>query len=126
MPKMSQTVAPIEQPTVTLAPKIRLALKRKMLEYQSIHAQIKALQKTLDDKKAEIGEIRDDTGEVSIEIDGFRVTLVGGTRRQLNKKKLIALGCAAAWLEEATEEVPTKAYEKITLPGETDKGHEAE
>ena len=126
MPRKTQTVEPVEQPTVELAPKVRLSLKRKMLEYEALHASIKALEKQLDAKKAEIGEIRDQLGEVSIEVDGYRVTLVGGTRRQLNKKKLIALGCAAAWIEEATEEKPTKAYEKITLPGQKDGGDEAE
>ena len=124
MPKLTQTIQPTPDTTVDLAPEVITALRPKLAQYQTLHAQIAGLKQIEETLKAEIGILRDSTGEMSIELDGIKITLVGGTQKKLNKKRLIALGCAATWLEEATEIVPKKAYEKITLPNERDSSRE--
>ena len=124
MPKLAQTVQPTLDTTVDLAPEVITALRPKLARYQKLHAQIAGLKQVEETLKVEIGILRDSTGEMSIELDGIKITLVGGTQKKLNKKRLIALGCAVAWLEEATEIVPKKAYEKITLPNERDHSRE--
>lgn len=120
MPRLKQeprTTTTVDVAPV-LSPTLALKLRPKLAEWHRVHQQIKALSAAKDALAQEIGAIRDEAGEMSIECDGFRVTLVGGTSSKLNKKKLIALGCAPAWLEEATEIKPKKAYEKITAPGD--------
>lgn len=102
----------------TLAPKVQTTLRQRLLEYQRNSAQIKQLEAMQDNLKAQIGAIQEEVGEMSMTIDGFTVTLVAPTRSTLNKKKLIALGCAPAWLIDATDVTPTASYYKITQPGE--------
>jgi hypothetical protein len=109
-----------------LSPKVRNELTQKFIAYAGLKQRIKELEEQLDEKKGEIAAIREREGVITLALNGFRTTLVGGTRKKLNKKKLIALGCAAAWIEMATEERPTKEYEKITLPGEKDSSREEE
>lgn len=127
MPKLIQTAAPVPEETVDpevdtiLTPTQQQAVRQVCREYQQLDAQIKVLEAKRDEKKARLGTLRDEAGVISLMFEGFKVTLVGGVRNVLNKKKLIALGCKASWLEEATEMKPSKAYEKISLPGQ--KGH---
>lgn len=124
MPRQSQTAQPdvdVEAKpfdATTLAPKVQTTLRQKLLEYQRNSAQIKKLEAAQDALKAEVGAIQEEVGETSMTIDGFTVTLVAPTRSTLNKKRLIALGCAPAWLVEATDITPTASYYKITQPGE--------
>ena len=126
MPRIQQTTEPVEEQTVELKPRVRAELKAAFLAYQSTQQQIKLLEGKLADIKASIGEIREESGAVALELDGFKVQLIAGTRKQLNHKRLIALGCAKAWIDEATEEVPTKPYEKVSLPGAKARSTEEE
>lgn len=124
MPRQSQTAQPDVDVDVkpfdatTLALKVQTTIRQKLLEYQRNSAQIKKLEAAQDALKAELGVIQEDVGETSMTIDGFTITLVAPTRSTLNKKRLIALGCAPAWLIEATDITPTASYYKITQPGE--------
>jgi hypothetical protein len=116
--KQELTTAVAEEPEVELAPKVRLNLTQKFIEYAGLRQRVKELEAQAESVKADIALIRENEGAITLSVNGYRTTLVGGTRKTLNKKKLIALGCAAAWIEMATEEKPTREYEKITLPGE--------
>lgn len=102
---------------IRLSPSLRRKLLIELKSYQAVKEQIKALEHAAEKHKGVISKLRDDTGEQSVALEGFTVTLVAPIRKVLNKQKLVALGCAAVWIEEATDSVPTKAYEKITLPG---------
>lgn len=132
MPRQAQTattetdVEDTPFDATTLAPKVQTTLRQKLLDYQRNHARIKALEALQDVLKAAVAEIREATGEMSMAIDGFTVTLVAPTHSKLNVKRLIALGCAPAWLVEATDITPTASYEKITLPGQKDHRKGAE
>lgn len=120
MPKITQTVAPeatVEADT-TLTPAQQTLVRQTCREYQALDAQIKVLEAKRDTKKTQLGQIRDAAGVISLQFEGFKVTLVGGVRKVLNKKKLIALGCKKEWLEDAEELKPSKPYEKVTLPGQ--------
>lgn len=107
--------------TVTREIRIEPRLKRKLLTefraYAELKAQADAIKMAMDKHKAAIGRLREETGEQSLAIEGFKASYVQPVRSVLNHKKLIELGCAASWIEEATETKPSKAYEKVTIPG---------
>jgi hypothetical protein len=125
MPKLQQVVEPTEAPVVDvdteLTPTQAQQVRQACREYQALDAQIKVLEHRRDEKKGQLGALRDEVGVISLTFEGFKVTLVGGLRKVLNKKKLIALGCAKAWLDEATEDKVVKPYERVTLPGQRDR-----
>lgn len=118
---MRQTVTTTTTKQVVLAPKVRQKLVTQLREFQSHKATYEAAKAAMNTCKANIGKIRTATGEKVLEIDGFKVSQVQQIRKVLNQQKLIAAGCAIAWIEEATENKPSKAYEKVTCPGEKDE-----
>ena len=120
MPKVEQHAIATVSTTreVKLDARLEKKLRTRLANYASIKEEMNALKSALDDEKAEIGKLREKTGEQSIQLDGFTVTQVRGVTNKLDKKKLITLGCAAAWIEEATVSKPKKPYELVTLPGE--------
>jgi hypothetical protein len=101
---------------VTIKPKTLLALRTALKGYAALKHTLDATQAAMDEKKATIGELRESTGEDALSIDGFSLALVQPVRKVLNQEKLIALGCAVAWIEESTELKPSKPYEKIVVP----------
>ena len=106
---------------VTIAPRIKRKLLTALHEYATLKARRAALDAEMDTFKTEIGDIRESLGEEHLELDGFKVSHVQGFTKKLNHQTLIALGCAAAWIQEATENRPKKAYELITCPGERER-----
>ena len=102
--------------TVELSPQLKRQLLNELKAYQGLKAQQDALELALANKKANIGRLREKSGEKALELEGYKISLVEPVRSVLNKRKLIELGCAMAWIEEATELVPTKSYEKVTCP----------
>lgn len=107
--------------TVELKPTVRRKLLTELQAYHDLKERRDAIEAAMDEHKANIGSIREATGEKAILLEGFKITRVEPTRKTLNHAKLIELGCAAAWIEEATESKPTKAYDKVTCPGEIEK-----
>lgn len=101
---------------INIKPKTLQALRTKLREYAGLKAQLDALEEKLVARKAEIGELRESTGEDALEIDGFKLALVQPVRSVLNQEKLISLGCAVSWIEQATEHKPSTPYEKVTCP----------
>ena len=77
---------------IVLAPALRRKLLVKLKTYQELRGQLKVIEAAMDKQKAEIGAIRDETGEQSIELEGFKVTLVAPTRKVFNPKRFIAEG----------------------------------
>lgn len=101
---------------ITIKPKTLQKLRLELRGYAALKATLDATQAKMDEKKATIGELRESTGEDSLSVDGFSLALVQPVRKVLNHEKLIALGCAVAWIEESTENIPSKPYEKIVVP----------
>ncbi len=115
---MSLTVTTTATTELVIEPKLRQRLKLDLVAY----AELKALQNEIAEKLAErhvaIEAIREKIGEKSLTLDGFKITRIEGTYEKLDKKKLVELGCAVAWIQEATTLQPKKSYNKITCPGE--------
>lgn len=124
MMKLQQKVVTTTTAEVEISPALRRKLLAKLDTYADLARQRKALKVEMAKMTGEIGAIRESTGETSIDVNGFKITKVSGTQKKLNKKKLVELGCALAWIEEATEEKPKRAYEKITCPGDEDEEDE--
>lgn len=124
MPGLATKIVATTTTEVKLSPRVLMKLRKELHAYQLLVIEKKALKAKMEKAKSVIGAIRDDTGESSLKVEGFTITLVAGIQNKLDKKKLIALGCAAAWIEEATTSKPKKAYEKITCPGDEDEDEE--
>ncbi len=118
MPKLSTTATVTTTREIKLSVSIRRKLLTELQAFQELKTQRDAIQSAMDMHKATVARLRESTGEKSIQIDGFISTHVTGETSKLDKKKLVELGCALAWIEEATTTKPKKAFEKITCPGE--------
>jgi len=118
-----QTTTTVTQ-EVILKPSVRRRLLVEFKAYQALKAQVDALEEKMNAHKAAAGLLREGTDQKSLSLDGFKITKVTGTTKKLDKNKLCELGCALAWIEEATTEKPKKPYELITCPGETEKVYE--
>ena len=117
MPSLNSTVIASTTTEIQLKPSVRKRLLTELHAYQQMQSTLRELKAKMEVSKAKIGNIREEAGEQSLALEGFTVTLVSPVRSKLNHKKLIALGCAATWIAEATEITPTKSYEKVTCPG---------
>jgi hypothetical protein len=102
--------------TVELSPQLKRQLLNELKAYQGLHAQREALELALANKKANIGKLRERSGEKSLELEGYKISLVEPVRKELDRKKFVELGGSLAMLENATVSRPTKSYEKISLP----------
>lgn len=116
MPKLSQTA------TTTVTTEIQLTLKQRqalMVKFQAYAAQKKILDATqtkMDALKAEIQKLREETGELSLELNGFQSTLVAPTRRKFDERKFVKAGGDLKIYNAAMKDVPVKSYEKISVP----------
>src|ERR1039457_1694173 len=86
--------------SVELSPQLKRQLLNECRAYQGLKIQQDALELAIANKKANIGRLREKSGQKALELEGFKLTYVEPTRSVLNKKKLIELGCAMAWIEE--------------------------
>ncbi len=120
---LTQTTKPTTTVTqvVKIKPKTLQKLRASLSVYANLKAQLDLIKGQMDSLKEEIGELRESTGEDKLAVDGFSIALVQPVKATLNQAKLIELGCAAAWITQATEHKPTKPYEKITCPGGKDE-----
>lgn len=118
---MSITLQATTTQTVKLAPQLRRKLLTELRAYAELKQQAAAIASAMEKHKSAVSKIREDLGETSIAIEGFKVTQVIPTRSTLDKKKLVELGCAAAWINEATVVAPGRPYTKLTTPGEKEE-----
>lgn len=98
-------------------------LTKKLREYEHLAAAAKATahaQTKLRDEITKLvleSEDRDKLPE-GLKIDGFGVRMISPVQNKFNKKKFVELGGNLAIYTSAHEQVPTKSYIKITVPGE--------
>src|ERR1035437_1257512 len=102
--------------TVELSPQLKRQLLNELKAYQDLKIQLEALETYIAAKKANIGRLREKSGEKALELEGFKITLVEPVRKELDKMKFVELGGSLAMLENATVSRPTKSYERISLP----------
>lgn len=117
MPKLSPTVTVSTTKEVRLEPKLRRKLLLELRTYQTLKQTLDATQAAMDKHKATIAELRDSTGEMSIEIEGFKTTMVAPIRKVFDPKEFVANGGDLQIYNNSIKDVPSKPYEKITMPG---------
>mgnify|MGYP001591418387 CR=1 FL=1 len=121
---MSLTVTATAKTELQIAPRTKQRMLLTLKSYQETKAMIKVLEAALAKDVEDLTHVLDQLGEAAVELDGFKVTRVTGTYKKLNEQKLVELGCAIAWIREATENHPKKSYTKVTCPGEKGESHE--
>lgn len=117
MPTLSPKATTSTVQEVKLVPSVRKKLLMTLRAYDEVKQKIRALEFAADIHKAVIASIREETGEITLSLDGYTTTLVAPTRRKFNPKKFVALGGILEVYNEANETVPSKSYEKVTCPG---------
>jgi hypothetical protein len=122
MPTMTATVTTSKE--VKLSARVTRKLLTELNAYQGLKAQLDAIKEAMDGHKAAIEVLRDETGEQSIALEGFKISLVSPVRSTLDKKQLLLAGVSVAQLEAGTITKPTKPYTKLTMPGETERSYE--
>ena len=122
---MRPLLAPTVTTTATTELKIAPSLKRKTLQTLRAYADLKRKRDLIDaamnEHKEVLNTVLATVGESAIELDGFKLTTVNGTYQKLNEQKLVELGCAIAWIREATEIKPKKPYTLVTCPGDKER-----
>ncbi len=117
MPKVTLNATTTTEQVVDLKPAVRRKLLTELHTYASVKAELKTLEATLDAHKGIIADVLDESGEVSIAIDGFKVTLVAPVTRKLDEGFLIKKGWVTrAQLDEATKTTAVAPYVKVTTP----------
>lgn len=121
MAQLTQSVSTTQTTERVLSPKLRQALQSKLAMYRTMAEQKKAIQKRLDALTDELGALRDEAEEMSVSLEGYgTVTLVAGTYKKFNAKRFVSIGGNLAQYNEAMEDKPRAAYNKITVPGAAD------
>ena len=109
---------------VKISPSVRKRLLTELKVYAEIVGQIKALESAKDKHKEAIGAIREETGEQKLEIDGYSITLVAPIRKKFNPKKFVSMGGDLQIYNNAVEDVTSRPYEKISIPGAKEDSNE--
>ena len=104
---------------LTIAPQIKRKLLLALRTYVELNEQAKAIKLAKAKQMTVVEGIQTELGESSIDIDGYKSTIVAPIRKVLDKKKFIALGGNLDIYEAAMIDTPSKAYAKITAPGTT-------
>lgn len=121
MSKLEQVATVSSTQEVVLEPKLRKRLQLKLQEYARLSAEKKELKAKIDALTTELGALRDETGEMSVKLEGYgTITLVGGDYQKFNKKLFVKLGGDLQVYEEAREWKPKKSFNKVTIPGDKD------
>lgn len=115
MPTTSITA--IATTEIKLQPSLKAKLLTAIQLYLECGNKIRALKAGQAFQAKTIEDIQVDLGESSLDIDGYKSTIVAGTTKSLDKKKFVALGGRLDLLEAAMVEKPKKPYVRITAPG---------
>ena len=117
MPTATVAVTATTTHQLVIAPQIKRKLLLALKTYTELSAQAKVLALAKKKQSGIVEGIQTELGESSIDIDGYKSTIVAPIRRVLDKKKFIALGGNLDIYEAAMIDTPSKAYPKITAPG---------
>jgi hypothetical protein len=94
MPKLDQRAVATTTAEIILEPRLAKQLRARLDNYHTLKKDLDSVQAALDDEKAAIAKLREKSGYQRVQLDGFTVTEVCGVKHTLDKKKLVALGCA--------------------------------
>ena len=121
MPKLAAAATVSTTKEVRLEPKLRQKLLKELNVYAYLHTQLKSIQHAMDKHKAVIGELRAETDEQSVSLEGFTITLVAPIRHIFDAKTFVSNGGDLAIYNQSFIDVPSKSYEKISLPSGDDE-----
>ena len=117
---MSTTVTTTTTHEVTLKPTLRRRLLTELRTYGELKAQRAALDLAMTKHRGTIEGYLGETGEASLSLEGYKVTLVCPITSRLDKMKLVEQGVTTAQIEAATVTTPGRSYVKVTVPVEHD------
>lgn len=120
MPRMETSVVATTTHEVKLAPSLRRKLLQEFKIYAQLKTQLDTIKSAMDKHKGNIAALRDETGEMSLSLEGFKTTLVAPIRKKFDKKVFVREGGDLAIYEAAMVDVPSAPFEKITCPGSRD------
>ena len=101
-----------------LAPQLKKKLLLALRTYVELGAQKKALDLARSKQSKIVEDIQVELGESSLDIEGFKSTIVAPVRHTLDKKRYVALGGDLDLLERSMVDTPGKSYVRITAPSE--------
>ena len=113
---MSPTLEATTTTVVTVKPALRTKLLRELRLYHGLTRQLKALEAEVDKHKGVIAEIREETGEDKLEIDGYSITLVAPIRKVFDAKRFVTLGGDLDIYNRSNVDTPSKSYCKVSVP----------
>lgn len=102
----------------TLDARLEQQLRQEFRQYQVLKQRMAALETELQKRRDKIGALRAESGAKSLELDGFKTTLVEPQRRTFDRRKFVSLGGDLTVYDAAHETKPGTPYERITLPGD--------
>ena len=124
MPALVTTVTATTSHELQLSPVIRRRLVTQLRSYQELLTRRTSLEMEMASCRAAVAEIQTELEESSIELEGFKSTLVAPMKSVFDKKKFVRLGGRLDLIEAATSKVPGKVYVRITPPGAADTSEE--
>ena len=114
---LAATVTATTSHELQLSPAIRRRLMTQLRSYQELAAKRTAIEAEMAFCRAAVAEIQTELEESSIELEGFKSTLVAPMKSMFDKKKFVRIGGRLDLIEAATSKVPGKVYVRITPPG---------
>ena len=120
MPIAALAVTATTTHQLVIAPQLKRKLLLALKTYTELTAQAKVLALAKKKQGSIVEEIQTELGESSIDIDGYKSTIVAPIRKVLDRKRFVALGGNLDILDQAMIDTPSKAYPKITAPGAAD------
>ena len=124
MPAFATTITATTSHELKLSPAIRRRLVTQLRTYQELATKRTAIETEMANCRAAIAEIQTELEESSIELEGFKSTLVAPMKSVFDKKTFVRIGGRLDLIEAATSKVPGKIYVRITPPGAVDTSEE--
>ena len=121
---LAATVTATTSHELQLSPVIRRRLMKQLQSYQELAAKRTAIEAEMAFCRATVAEIQTELEESSIELEGFKSTLVAPMKSVFDKKTFVRIGGRLDLIEAATSKVPGKVYVRITPPGAADTSEE--
>ncbi len=117
MPSVSPAVVTTHE--IKLDNKVKRQLLTRLHLYEELRQQKKAIELAMDKCKGEVEDLRDQTGEQTLMVEGFTVTLVAPIRKKFDPQLFVQNGGSIELYNQSHIEVTSRAYTKITVPGES-------
>ena len=102
--------------TVSIKPALMKKLRTELHAYAALKGRLKALEAEVEKHKDVIAEIREETGEQSLSVDGYSITLVAPMRKVFDAKRFVTLGGNLDIYNKANIDTASKSYTKISVP----------